>query len=166
MTTNHTNHTSSEGRFNSSSESAGNQTPLDDASIRALLHKGTTGTLALTDDEQPVVYNGLFVYDEIQHAIYFHDTYSLIVCGANESACLGFSVEDATIVVNGSGNLLTDTAESKRALELLLAKYLNHTHLTGDLANIPPYRIRIERWSGRQKHNPSTLPASSQQNYP
>ena len=164
MTTNEINQTPNEGRLTSSSE----QDVLNDCSIRALLHKGTVGTLALTRDAQPVLYSGLFVYDAILNTIYLHlRTGSPILHEAEEQACLGMSVEEASIVVYGVGVLLTDTAESKHALEMLLAKYLNHTHLTADLANISPYRIQIERWTGKQKRRLSGVSTPSQpQDYP
>lgn len=151
MTTKLTKQTSSDGHFSSGSDVARDQVALDDVSIRAILHKGTVGTLALSREAQPAIYNGLFVYDDVQHAIYFHDAYSMVVSESMEKACLGVSVEETAIVVYGSGSLMTEASESKHALELLLAKYLIHSHLMEDLENISPYRIQIERWSG--KHN-------------
>lgn len=164
MSTNEIEQTPNEGRFTS----PGDYVALDDSCIRAMLHKGTVGTLALTRDAQPVLFSGLYVYDEVSSTIYLHITESgSIQHEALEQACFGVSAEDASVVVYGAGALLTNVVESKRAHELLLAKYLNHTHLTADLANIPPYRIQIERWTGRQKQRLGGMPTPSQpQSYP
>lgn len=161
MTTNHSNPTNrkpNDGQFATDAD----QMPLDSTGLCAILRRGTVGTLALTHDAQPAIYSGLYVFDEVRHTVYFHaSAIGSISHRPQEKVCFGVSLDDAGVVIYGRGDSVLDETESKRAFELLVAKYLNHTHLTKALTNTPIYRIQIDRWSGKQKLRLHGLPMAA-----
>src|SRR6185295_17978405 len=79
-----------------------------------------------------------------------------------------FSVEYAGVVVFGRGEVVTDEAEARHGLQLLLDKYAPHLRPGRDyrpttaeeLAITTVYRIRIDRWSGKQKVAPADFPGA------
>ena len=72
---------------------------------------------------------------------------------------LKFSVEYAGVTVFGRARVLSDAAETRHGLQLLLDKYFPHLRpgrdyraITDDeLARTAVYRIEIEHWSGKAK---------------
>jgi nitroimidazol reductase NimA-like FMN-containing flavoprotein (pyridoxamine 5'-phosphate oxidase superfamily) len=158
----------------------------DEEWIRDFLRRAPSGTLATVHDGQPFVNMNLFVYDESGHAIYLHTAHigrTRANVEASERVCFGvstmgrllpaatakaFSVEYAGVVVFGRGEIVTDAAEAERGLQLLLDKYCPHLRpgrdyrpITADeLAVTTVYRIRIDRWSGKQKVAPADFPGA------
>src|SRR5690242_13962514 len=116
----------------------------DDVWIKGLLQRTPIGILATVHDGQPFLNSNLFIYDEIEHAIYMH-TARLGRTRANieidEHVCfsvhemgrllpaataLNFSVEYASIVIFGTATLISDEKQATDALHLLLHKYAPH----------------------------------------
>jgi nitroimidazol reductase NimA-like FMN-containing flavoprotein (pyridoxamine 5'-phosphate oxidase superfamily) len=149
----------------------------DEAWIRALLHRAAFGSLATVHDGQPFLNMNLFVYDEAAGVIYMHTartgrTRANVeeeepVCFAVSEmgrmlpakVALEFSVEYAGVVVFGRAAVVADEGEAREALQRLLDKYFPHLRPGPDyrpitaeeLARTTVYRIRMERWSGKQK---------------
>ncbi len=158
----------------------------DEAWIRALLHRAAVGTLATVHDGQPFLNTNTFVYDEQAHAIYLHtartgrtrtnvDAEERVCFGVSEmgrllpaKTALNFSVEYAGAVVFGRAAVVADEEEARRALQRLLDKYAPHLRPGRDyqpitaeeLARTSVYRVRIERWSGKQKVAPADFPGA------
>jgi nitroimidazol reductase NimA-like FMN-containing flavoprotein (pyridoxamine 5'-phosphate oxidase superfamily) len=149
---------------------------MDDAWIRTFLQRAPFGSLATARDGQPFIVTRNFAYDEAAHAIYLHgavggrtrenvDADGRICFAASEMGrllpadrAMGFGVEYAGVVVFGRAALVTDDAEARRGLQLLLNKYFPHlrpgddyTPTTDrDLEVTAVYRIDIESWSGKE----------------
>jgi uncharacterized protein len=149
----------------------------DESWIREFLHRAPMGVLATVYDGQPFINSNLFVYDEANQTIFMHTArlgrtrsnveqeervcFSISEMGrllpADEA--LEFSVEYAGVVVFGQASLITEPAEAKRALQLLLDKYAPHLKpgehyrptTDEELARTAVYRIAIESWSGKRK---------------
>jgi L-cysteine:1D-myo-inositol 2-amino-2-deoxy-alpha-D-glucopyranoside ligase len=158
----------------------------DEAWIRALLHRAPWGVLATTFGEQPFINSNLFVFDEAAHAIYLHTArvgrtrtnverngricFSVSEMGRLLPAdtALEFSVEYAGVVVFGHATIVTDEAEARHGLQLLLEKYAPHLRpgrdyrpITDDeLARTTVYRIQIEGWSGKKKEAETDFPGA------
>jgi nitroimidazol reductase NimA-like FMN-containing flavoprotein (pyridoxamine 5'-phosphate oxidase superfamily) len=158
----------------------------DEAWIRAMLHRLPFGTLATVSEGQPFINTNLFVFDEPAHVIYMHTaregrTRSNVE--ASEQVCFsiskmgrllpaktarGFSVEYASVVVFGRATIVTDEAEAKHGLQLLLDKYFPHLQpgedyrpiTTEELADTTVYRIQIEHWSGKKKEANADFPGA------
>ncbi len=161
---------------------------VEDASwISAFLHESAIGVLATVSDGQPFLNSNLFVYDEVTHAIYMHtaahgrtrdnlDGGSVPVCfTATEMGrllpakeALEFSVEYASVVVFGTGQLVTDQDECRHGLQLLLDKYAPHLRpgedyrpiTDGELKRTAVYRIDITEWSGKKKEAAPDFPGA------
>lgn len=149
----------------------------DDAWIAAFLHRAAVGVLATAADGQPFINSNLFVYHAEAHAIYLHTARTGRTptnVAANPRVCLhvfemgrllpadtalNFSVEYGGVTVFGRGEIVSDPAEARDALQLLLDKYFPHLHPGEDYRPITPeelartavYRIHIEQWSGKRK---------------
>ena len=149
----------------------------DDAWIRQFLQRAPFGVLATVSEGQPFVNSNLFVYAEAAHAIYVHTArvgrtpaniereervcFSVSEMGRMLPAehALKFSVEYAGVTVFGRARVLSDAAETRHGLQLLLDKYFPHLRpgrdyraITDDeLARTAVYRIEIEHWSGKAK---------------
>lgn len=151
-----------------------------------MLHRASYGVLATAHEGQPFVNPNTFAYDEAANVIYLHTategrTRSNVE--ANPSVCfsvsemgrllpavtaLGFSVEYASVVVFGRATIVTDEAEARHGLQLLLDKYFPHLRpgehyrpITADeLARTAVYRIEIEAWSGKKKEVAADFPGA------
>lgn len=145
--------------------------------IKAMLRRAPVGILATAAGSQPFINSNLFVYDEARHAVYFHTARTgrtRANVEANEQVCfhvyemgrllpadeaLEFSVEYGGVTVFGRGQVVTDGAEARQALQALLDKYFPHLQpgqdyrpITDDeLARTAVYRVDIDEWSGKQK---------------
>ncbi len=149
----------------------------DEAWIRAFLHRAPYGVLATADNGQPFINTNLFAYDEASQAIYIHTARkgrTRTNVEANERVCfsvsemgrllpadvaLDFSLEYTGVVIFGTAKIVTDEAEQRHGLQLLLDKYFPHLRPGQDYRPITAeeleitavYRIDIEQWSGKQK---------------
>jgi nitroimidazol reductase NimA-like FMN-containing flavoprotein (pyridoxamine 5'-phosphate oxidase superfamily) len=158
----------------------------DEAWVRALLHRAPFGTLATAHDGQPFLNTNTFVYVEEEQAIYLHTARTgrtRANVEGEERVCFGvsemgrllpakvaveFSVEYAGVVVFGRAAVVADEDEARRALQRLLDKYFPHLRPGRDyrattpeeLARTTVYRVRIDRWSGKQKAAPADFPGA------
>ena len=125
----------------------------DDAWIRAYLHRAPFASMATVCDGQPFIVVRKFAYDEAKHAIYLHGavkgrTYDNVqadgrVCfSAAEMGRLlpakraaDVSVEFSGVVVFGRAAIVTDTAEAKHGLQLIMDKYFPHLQPGEDYSN-------------------------------
>jgi nitroimidazol reductase NimA-like FMN-containing flavoprotein (pyridoxamine 5'-phosphate oxidase superfamily) len=149
----------------------------DDTWIKAYLHRATYGSLATVFEGQPFIVARNFVYDEAAHAIYLHGatkgrTYLNVkshgrVCfSASEMGrlltakkAINFGVEYSGVVVFGRAVIVTDPAEARHGLRLLMDKYFPHLKsgqdyepiTESDLKITAVIRVDIESWSGKQK---------------
>ncbi len=147
----------------------------DEDWIRAFLHAGAWGTLATVSEGRPFINTNLYVYDEVQHAIYVHGarvgrTRSNIEIGGPvcfnvsemgrilpDEVALEFSVEYAGVTVFGYCSVVDDEDEAFRGLQMLMDKYAPHLQpdrdyrpaSREDLDRTSVYRIDIEAWSGK-----------------
>ena len=158
----------------------------DDVWIRAFLRRAAFGSLATVRDGQPFIVVRNFVYDEARHVIYLHGavkgrTHENVQ--ADERTCFAvsemgrplpaeraknFGVEYAGVVVFGRTAIVTESAEAKRGLQLLLDKYFPHLRpgedyspaTDEDLKVTAVYRIEIESWSGKEKKVEGDFPGA------
>ncbi|MCZ7546921.1 MAG: pyridoxamine 5'-phosphate oxidase family protein [Anaerolineae bacterium] len=159
---------------------------MDEAGIKALLHRAPFGALATVYDGQPFINSNLYVYDEAAHAIYLHTArvgrtranierdarvcFSVSEMGRLLPAteALEFSVEYAGVVVFGRATIVEDRDAARRALQMLLDKYFPHLHsgahyrpITDDeLARTTVYRVDIAQWSGKRKQAAPDFPGA------
>lgn len=158
----------------------------DDTWIRAFLKRAGVGVLATVEGDQPFLNSNLFVYDESKHSIYTHTArrgrtrdnleHPARVCfTATEMGrllpaqqALEFSVEYASVVLFGVGQLIDDEEECRYGLQLLLDKYAPHLRpghdyrpITADeLKRTSVFRINISEWSGKQKQAAEDFPGA------
>lgn len=158
----------------------------DEEWIRALLKRVPIGTLATVYNGQPFINSNLYVYDETANCIYMHTAkygrtranleqdervcFSITEMGRLLPAdtALEFSVEYASVVVFGSGCLVTEREQGAEALQKLLDKYAPHLRPGRDyrpitdeeLARTAVYRIAIEQWSGKRKKVEDDFPGA------
>lgn len=149
----------------------------DEAWIVAFLRRAAVGVLATAHDGQPFINSNLFVYDPDRRAIYLHTartgrTHSNVEADGRvcfhvfemgrllpADTALEFSVEYGGVTVFGCASMVTDPAEARHGLQLLLDKYFPHLRpgvdyrpITDDeLACTAVYRIDVETWSGKRK---------------
>lgn len=149
----------------------------DPAWIRAFLLRAPFGYLASVADGQPFINANLFLYDEAAHAIYLHTARQgrtrhnleqasrvcLTVAAMGRllpaDTALEFSVEYGSVVIFGTGAVVSDADEARRALQALLDKYAPHLRPGRDyrattdqeLARTSVYRVSIDEWSGKRK---------------
>jgi nitroimidazol reductase NimA-like FMN-containing flavoprotein (pyridoxamine 5'-phosphate oxidase superfamily) len=158
----------------------------DETWIRAFLHQAAFGALATVHDGQPFINTNLFAFDEAAHALYMHTArigrtranveadgrvcFSIAEMGRLLPAdtALEFSVEYAGVTVFGHARVVTDEAEARHGLQLLLDKYFSHLRPGPDyrpitdeeLARTTVYRIDIEAWSAKQKAAADDFPGA------
>lgn len=158
----------------------------DEAWIRALLHRAPMGTLATVHDGQPFINSNLFVFDEAAQAISIHTArvgrtqaniaqdervcFSVTEMGRLLPAdtALEHSVEYQSVVVFGTGTVITDAVEAEQALQMLLDKYFpnqrpgrDYRPMTdAELARTAVYRIQITQWSGKKKAVAADFPGA------
>lgn len=158
----------------------------DEDWIRALLHRAPFGALATVNNGQPFINSNLFVYDEEKHVIYMHTArvgrtranvegeqkfcFSVSEMGrllpADEA--LEFSVEYSGVTIFGRVAIVTDEAEARYGLQLLLDKYFPHLQpgqhyrpiTLEELKRTSVYRLEIEQWSGKQKKVADDFPGA------
>jgi uncharacterized protein len=149
----------------------------DETWIKAMLHHAPVGALATIFEGQPFINTNLFVYDEAAHVIYTHTarlgrTRSNVE--AQDRACfsisemgrllpapeaLEFSVEYSGVAVFGRVEIVEDSVEATRALQLILDKYAPHLKpgehyrppVEEEIKRTAVYRLQIESWSGKRK---------------
>ena len=150
---------------------------MDDAWIKAFLHRAQFGSLATVHDGQPFIVARNHAYDEAAHAIYLHGavqgrTYENVQAGGPicfsvsemgrlqpAKKAVNFGVEYSGVVVFGRAVIVTDPAETKHCLQLLLDKHFPHLQsgedyepiTDADLKRTAVIRIDIESWSGKQE---------------
>lgn len=158
----------------------------DEEWIKALLRRAPIGILATIHDGQPFLNTNLFVYDEAEHAIYFHtarmgrtraniEIYDRICFSVYEmgrllpaDTALEFSVEYASVVVFGTAARINDPQQATEALHCLLRKYAPQLQpgqdyrpvVPEELARTSVYRIAIEEWTGKRKAVPENFPGA------
>lgn len=164
-----------------------NDRAVDDESwMRAMLQRASTGVLATLHEGQPFVNMNIFVYDEVDHAIYMHtarvgrtranlEKAERVSFGVSEmgrllpaDTALEFSVEYAGVVVFGRGHIVHDENEAKRYLQMLQDKYFPHLRpgqhyrpiTPAELARTSVYRVDIEEWSGKKKEVEADFPGA------
>ncbi len=150
----------------------------DEAWVRGFMEIAPFGFLATVGaDDQPFLNSNLFVYDRDRHCIYLHthrtgrtrdnladpEKVAFGVAGMGRllpaPEALEFSVEYAGVTAFGTGRIVEDDGEARRALQMLLDKYAPHLRPGRDyrattddeLARTTVYRIDVEAWSGKQK---------------
>lgn len=153
----------------------------DDAWIAAFLHEAHYGYLATSDGGQPFINSNLFAFDEARRCLYLHTarlgrTRTNVETSGDEGAAvcfsvskmgrllpadeaLEFSVEYAGVTVFGSAYVVTDPAEMRHGLQILLDKYFPHLRPERDyrpivdeeLKRTSVYRVDIREWSGKRK---------------
>lgn len=159
---------------------------MDDAWIREFLRRAPFGQLATASRGQPFINANLFVFDELRHAVYLHtaregrtrrnlDRPAKVCFSVSEmgrllpaDTALEFSVEFAGVVVFGTGVVVTDLEESRRALQALLDKYAPQlrpgrdyrTITDAELERTSVFRVAIEEWSGKRKLVDDTFPGA------
>ena len=145
--------------------------------IQQMLCRSPIGTLATIGPDGPKLNPNLFVFDPASNVIYLHtaskgrtrstvETDSRAAFSVSEmgrllpaGAAIDFSVEYASVIVEGRSSSVDDEAEARRALMLLMRKYapqfepekdyrgIDHR----DLSRTAVFRLDIERWSGKGK---------------
>lgn len=145
--------------------------------IRDLLHRAPMGALAMSGEEGPILVPNLFVFDASRDAIYLHSARAG-QCGQHTkqnpaaafcvaemgrllpaAAAINFSVEYASVVVEGTSSLVEDPQEATYGLELLMAKYAPQYEYgkdyrpveAKDLAKTAVFRVDITSWSAKGK---------------
>lgn len=163
-----------------------NDRAADDAWIRALLRRAPFGSLATVADGQPFINMNLFVFDAPNRLLYMHTArhgrartnvegdervaFSVGEMGRLLPAkeALEMSVEYNGVVVFGRAAIVSDEAEARRALCLLLDKYFPHLQRGRDYRDITRdeldrtsvYCIRIESWSGKRNQKEPAFPGA------
>lgn len=158
----------------------------DEEWMRGLLHSSAVGTLATVHDGRPFVNTNIFVYDDAEHALFFHTARSGRTRSnieADERVCftvtrmgrllpapraMNFSLEYEGVVAFGRGRVLDDREEAAAALARLMAKYAPHLAAEHDYALPSPeeldvtsvYRVDIEAWSGKKKEVAADFPGA------
>ncbi|GAB4495838.1 MAG: 5-nitroimidazole antibiotic resistance protein NimA [Anaerolineales bacterium] len=154
--------------------------------IKTFLQRAEWGVLATSLAGQPFVNSNLFVYVENAHALYLHtaaEGRTVANLLANPRVCftvgrmgrllpaktaLNFSVEYASVMVFGTAQRVTDSAEAEAALQALLDKYFPHLRPEADYRPIAPeelartavIRVAIEHWSAKRKQAPEDFPGA------
>jgi len=158
----------------------------DEAWIKRFLQARAVGILATADGDQPFINSNLFLYDEAEHAVYIHtarkgrtrDTieknpricFHVYEMGrllpADEA--LEFSIEYAGATLFGQMQIVEETAEQERALQMLLDKYAPHLKPEKDYRSITPeelkrtavFKFKISEWSAKRKSVEADFPGA------
>ena len=149
----------------------------DEEWIEEFLESASICVLATSVDNVPFANTNTFVYDRSRKAIYLHtarvgtlrknvETNPNVCVTAFEMGRLlpaevakELSVEFSSVVAYGTAAIVKDTAEGKKALEDLAAKYFPHLKPGKDYRALTPaeasettvYRVDIKGWSGKKK---------------
>lgn len=149
----------------------------DESWIKAFLHRAPMGVLATVHEGQPFAHSNLFVYDEAEHAIFFHTAsegrtrsnveaapracFSISEMGRLLPAdvALEFSVEYNGVAVFGTIRIVDDPETCTIVLHKLLDKYFPHLQRERDyrpvvaeeLKRTTVFRLDIGSWSGKRK---------------
>ena len=149
----------------------------DDAWIKAFLQSAPFASLATVCQGQPFIVMRNFAYDEAARAIYLHGAvegrfieniradgrvcFSVGEMGrlTTGKRAIDFGVDFAGVVVFGRVVIVTDPAEARHGLELLMAKYFPDLKPGEDYELIADedievtavFRLEIESWSGKAK---------------
>jgi nitroimidazol reductase NimA-like FMN-containing flavoprotein (pyridoxamine 5'-phosphate oxidase superfamily) len=158
----------------------------DDAWIREYLKRVPFGMLATEFEGQPFIKPTLFVYDESENAIYIHGALvgrmrTNLEANPRVSFCIAemgrllpadtameVGVEYASVVVFGKVEVLTDSGDARRGLQMLLDRYFPHLKPGVDYREILPqelditsvYRINIDSWSGKEERARQDFPGA------
>ena len=149
----------------------------DDGWIEDLLQRVAVGTLATTGERGPALNPNLFVYDSDQRVLYLHTAkkgrtrsnlerhprvaFSVAEMGRLLPAehAVNFSVEFASVIVEGRAVVVDEEVEARRALALFMEKYAPHLEMGKDYGGIRPkdlartsvIKVEIGSWSGKGK---------------
>ncbi len=149
----------------------------DESWIRDFLLRVPLGTLATTGEKGPGLNPNLFVFDPSENVVYFHTAktgktrrsierwpqvaFSVAEMGRllPADAAMHFSVEYASVVIEGRAKVVEDLVEASRALDLLMKKYAPHLESgrdyrgisERDLVKTSVFRIDVESWSAKGK---------------
>lgn len=162
----------------------------DENWIKALLHRAPLGYVATVAGDQPFINANLFVYDEVQNAIYLHTARkgrlrsNVDAAGSpSGSVCftvaemgrllpadeaLEFSVEYRSVIVFGRIRLVEELETATHVLQQLLDKYFAHLQAGRDyrppvpeeLKRTSVYAIDIEEWTGKKKEVAPDFPGA------
>lgn len=158
----------------------------DDSFIKTFLHESPFCSIANINDNQPFIHSNIFVYDEQNHAIYFHtakegrfrfniENNSKVCFSTAEmgrllpaEVALEFSVEYKSVVVFGKVSIIENDSDAQYALQNLLDKYFPHLKPGADYRGIVPeelkrttvYKLSIEKWSGKIKKAADNFPGA------
>ncbi len=158
----------------------------DEAWIKRFLSAKAVGILATSSEDQPFINSNLYVYAEAAHCIYIHTartgrTHDNIL--ANPKACfhvyemgrllpadeaLEFSMEYAGVTIFGVIQVVEESAEQERALQMLLDKYApqlrpgrDYRAITADeLKRTAVYKLEISAWSAKMKRAENDFPGA------
>jgi nitroimidazol reductase NimA-like FMN-containing flavoprotein (pyridoxamine 5'-phosphate oxidase superfamily) len=147
-----------------------------DTWIRDLLHRGQVAHIGTRWDDQPFVTPTNYWFDEAAHRLIFHsnivgrlraniERHSLISAEVSEmgrllpsNVALEFSLQYRSVMVFGSGTIVSDVDEQRRVLQALISKYFpnmspGHEYrpvTEQELKRTTIYALRIESWSGKE----------------
>lgn len=162
---------------------------VDDSEwIADFLTDGETGVLGLVDGDEPHLVTQLYVYDDETGAVYLHGAqagraYDVV---AREGTTPGaftvsergrfipaeqpvnFTVEYASVVANGTVDLIVDASEKRRVLELFMDKFAPHLSpgedyepiADGSVDRTAVYRFDVESWSGKRGEKAPDYPGA------
>ncbi len=154
--------------------------------IADLLRRGVHGTLASVHEGQPYITPLLYLYDEEEHALYFHGAktgrlranihynpqVAFNVCEWGRilphQQAAEFNIEYNSVTVFGTAALVEDERLAESVLARLLAKYAPHLKAGEDYDPIRPeelkttavYRLSIEEWTGKQQKETAEVPGA------
>lgn len=158
----------------------------DEAWIKAYLMRVPFGMIATDYEGQPFIKPTLFVFAEAEHAIFIHGALegrmrTNLEANPQVSFCVAemgrllpadtameVGVEYASVIVYGKAELVSDAAQAKHGLQLLLDRYFPHLKPDIDYRAILPeelnitsvYRIKIESWSGKEDRARQDFPGA------
>ncbi|MFZ2096662.1 MAG: pyridoxamine 5'-phosphate oxidase family protein [Anaerolineales bacterium] len=158
----------------------------DEIWIKSYLKKAPFGMLATEYEGQPFIKPTSFAYDETEHAIYIHGALvgrmrtnlernpRVSFCVAEmgrllpADTAMEVGMEYASVVVFGTIEVLSDPAQARHGLQLLLERYFPHLKAGVDYREILPeeldqtsvYRIQISSWSGKEDHAREGFPGA------
>jgi nitroimidazol reductase NimA-like FMN-containing flavoprotein (pyridoxamine 5'-phosphate oxidase superfamily) len=163
-----------------------NREVVDEAWIRAFLHRSPMCALATVRDGWPFLNSNLFVFDETAHVLYIHTggggrTHSNIE--ADSRVCVSvsemgrllpgekvtdYSVEYASVIIFGRASVVSNRDEVRSVLDRQLDKYFPHMVSGRDYAPFTDeeagraavYRIEIEEWSAKQHQEAEDFPGA------
>jgi len=156
----------------------------DDPWVRSFVEAAPYGFLATVDDGQPFLNSNLFVYDGDRHCIYLHthrrgrtrenlaepEKVAFGIAGMGRllpaPEALEFSVEYAGVTAFGTGRIVDDDDEARKALQMLLDKYAPHLrpgrdYRTTSSRRPPSTGSTSRRGAGSRRRRRSTSPAPS-----